>query len=120
LDSGGKAQLAAEAAIAHRAHDVVILDISALTTIADYFVIASGTSTLHTGAVADAVLKSLSELDIAPSHTEGRRDERWILLDYGDVIVHVFRQDEREYYGLERLWGDARRVAAAAPGANLD
>jgi len=85
---------------------VTILDVREMTLIADYFVIASGSNLRHVRAMADGLTYDLKELR-SPHHVEGYGAGYWILLDYGDVVVHVFREEERSFYGLERLWGDA-------------
>ena len=85
--------------------DIEILKIDAKTTLADYFVIVTGSSTIHVKTLADEVLFQIKEkLDISPGHIEGLEDRRWVLIDYGDVVVHVFHQEERNFYDLERLW----------------
>ncbi|NLU05256.1 MAG: ribosome silencing factor [Firmicutes bacterium] len=89
--------------------DVVILDVGDITLIADFFVIASGSNPRHVQALADRVVYS-EDIPKKPMHVEGYGLGFWVLLDYGDVIVHVFRDEEREFYGLERLWGDAPQV----------
>lgn len=83
------------------------MDISA---IADYFVIATGTSSTHVKALADEVEAQLDEAGISVSHVEGYRSNSWILLDYVDVVVHVFSDEAREYYDLERLWQDGEII----------
>lgn len=89
--------------------DVDILDVREVTLIADYFVIASGSSVRHVKGLAERVLY-LSEGKRKPIHVEGYQLGTWVLLDYGDVVVHIFRESERSFYGLERLWGDAPMV----------
>ncbi len=85
--------------------DIEILKIDAKTTLADYFVIVTGSSTIHVKTLADEVLFQIKEkLDISPGHIEGLEGRRWVLIDYGDVVVHVFHQEERNFYDLERLW----------------
>ncbi|NLB09966.1 MAG: ribosome silencing factor [Clostridiaceae bacterium] len=85
--------------------DIEILKIDAKTTLADYFVIVTGSSTIHVKTLADEVVFQIKEkLDISPGHIEGLEDRRWVLIDYGDVVVHVFHQEERNFYDLERLW----------------
>ncbi|MFQ3582946.1 MAG: ribosome silencing factor [Chloracidobacterium sp.] len=88
----------------------IVLDISELTSFADYFVIATGTSSRHVQALADEVEKQLATLKVYPRHIEGYADGEWVLMDYGDVIVHVFTPEQREFYGLERLWSDAGKL----------
>jgi len=92
--------------------EVRILDIRSISTMADYFVICSGTSTTHVRAIADNVEQTLSKQHgLVLHHMEGYQNGRWILLDFGDLVVHVMHEDERHFYNLERLWGDAREVA---------
>ena len=85
-------------------------DAAELTTMADFFVIVSGRSDRQVSALSGAIVDELRDQGIRPLGTEGRASSRWVLLDYGSVIVHVFAPDEREYYGLERLWGKAAQV----------
>lgn len=87
------------------AKDVEMIEITEKSSLADYFVIASGRSTTQAKALADEVeYKLQEELGISPRHTEGFQSRRWLLLDYIDVVVHIFLEEEREYYSLERLW----------------
>ena len=90
---------------------MVGLDLSGLDGVADYFLICSGTSEPQVKAIAEAVEDQLRAAGAKPWHIEGREFRRWVLLDFVDVVVHVFHEKTREYYLLERLWGDARRVA---------
>jgi ribosome-associated protein len=92
------------------AEDIIVLDVRALTTIADYFVICSGNSERQVRAVSRQLLDALSQDGVKPLHGEGESDSNWVLLDYGDVIVHVFTPQERDYYRLERLWSAAVTV----------
>ncbi len=101
---------AAEAAASKKAIDMVGLDLSGLDGVADYFLICSGSSEPQVKAIAEAVEDTLRPLGAKPWHVEGQEFRRWVLLDYVDVVVHVFHEKTREYYLLERLWGDARRV----------
>jgi len=105
---------AAEAAESKKALDVEILDIQGLTTIADYFLICSGTNITQIGAIADGIGHALARHGLHPDHIEGGAGATWILMDYGDVIVHIFDEQTRAFYGLERLWGDAKRVRPEA------
>ncbi len=107
MDSRRKALLAAEAAETKLAEGVVVLDIQEHTPIADFFVIASGTNRVHIKAITEAVEERLEAEGVRVEHTEGQEDAGWVLLDYGDVVVHIFHPREREYYKLEYLWGDA-------------
>lgn len=101
---------AARTAAAKQAEDIVILDVHGLIVITDFFVICSGTSDRQVRTVVDEVEKALRAHDRRPVRREGETDGRWVLLDYVDVVVHVFAEEEREYYDLERLWRDAPRV----------
>jgi len=96
-----------------KAQDVKAIDISELTTIAQYFVICSGTSVTHIKTLADFVEEKLMESGVHCLHREGYNSARWILLDYGDVVVHIFHEEDREFYGLERLWQDGKPVPVA-------
>lgn len=90
-----------------KASDVVLLDIHELTTLADYFVICSGSSERQLGAIADGVTEGLREQGIRPIGREGSSSAHWLLLDYGAVIVHIMAPPERDFYQLERLWAEA-------------
>ncbi|MGI5948830.1 ribosome silencing factor [Peptoniphilus sp.] len=84
--------------------DIKVLDIKGMTSIADYFVIVSGNSSTQVSALADEIEDKMAKEGYELENTEGKNSSRWILLDFGDIIVHVFHKDEREYYNLERLW----------------
>jgi len=103
-------RLAAAAAASKKATDLVGLDLSGLEGVADYFLICSGASEPQVKAIAEEVEDKLRERGARPWHVEGREFRRWVLLDFVDVVVHVFHERTRDYYLLERLWGDARRV----------
>ena len=90
--------------------DIVLLRTAELTTMADYFVIASGRSERQVQALSQAIVDELRDDGVRPLGVEGLSSARWVLLDYGGVIVHVFSPEEREYYGLERLWSGAAQV----------
>ena len=87
---------------------ISVIEIADLTTLADYFVIASGSSNTQINALCDAVEKALDGLGEHPLRREGYRDGTWVLLDYGSIAVHVFSQEAREFYSLERLWSDGK------------
>jgi len=92
-----------------KAKDIDVIDVSDKTILADFFVIATGTSTTHVKALADEVEYLLKEKDNRlVDHVEGFESSRWILLDYGDVVVHVFHSEERDFYSLEKLWQQSR------------
>jgi len=101
---------AARAAAAKQATDVTILDVQGLIVITDYFVICSGQTDRQVKTIVEEVEKAVRDLGERPVRREGEADSRWVLLDYVDVVVHVFAEQEREYYDLERLWRDAPRV----------
>jgi ribosome-associated protein len=106
-----KLMIAAAAASERKALDMVAIDIRKIASFAEYFLVCSGTSTRQVQAIADEVMEKLREArDARPLHTEGYETAMWILLDYGDLIVHVFTEDSRQFYQLERLWRDAERV----------
>lgn len=90
--------------------DVVLLDIRRLTTFADYFVITSGTSKVQIRALAENVEEALDGANVRPLHREGSAEDGWILIDYGQVVVHIFSPERREFYGLEKLWSGATTV----------
>ncbi|MDD2511027.1 MAG: ribosome silencing factor [Syntrophomonas sp.] len=104
------AQAVAAACLDEKAVDVVILDVSELTIIADYFVIATARSRVQVQSIVELVQERLKEFDISPSRIEGLEQGSWAVMDYSSTILHVFRPEEREYYDLENLWGDAREV----------
>ncbi len=102
------AQAAAELSLTKKATDVRILDLRDVTTMADFFVVCSADSDTQVRAIADAVLEGLKDEDVRPYHKEGYENLQWVLLDYVDVVVHVFHRDARTFYNLEKLWGDAK------------
>ncbi|MEG1858569.1 MAG: ribosome silencing factor [Pseudoflavonifractor sp.] len=90
--------------------DIMVLETTDLTSLADYFVICTGTSSTQIKALADACEKAMDDCGETPHHIEGHRGGTWILLDYASVVVHVFMEDARKFYDLERLWHDATPV----------
>lgn len=110
MDAARVAKLAVQAVEEKKGFNPVTLDLRQLTPIADYFVITSGASTIQVQAIAERVEELLKENGVKLLHREGRQHDRWILLDYGGVVVHIFLEEERRFYDLERLWGDARVV----------
>lgn len=107
LDRVAKAVLIAEAAHARKADDVVGLDVRNLSSFADTFIIATGTSDRHVRSVADAIEAVLKAHGDVPLGIEGYEEGRWVLIDCTDTIVHIFQREVREHYDLERLWSDA-------------
>lgn len=99
-----------EASLDKKAFDIKVLDIRELTTVADYFIIASGNSTIQTSTIADEIEWKMEEAGYDLLSKEGKQSARWILLDFGDIIVHVFHKEDREFYNLEKLWIDAKVV----------
>jgi len=100
------AELMANAALEKKAEDIKILDLRGLTDIADHFVIATGNGGLHVKAIADHI-RDESNTSEKPWHIEGYENLKWVLLDYVDVVIHIFERDTRDYYDIERLWADA-------------
>ena len=90
-----------------KAEDITVLDLRGIAEFADYFVICSGTSDVHVRAIADSVIDRSKKDNQRPLNTEGYDQRKWILIDFVDVVVHVMQPKDREFYGLERLWGDA-------------
>lgn len=90
--------------------DIKILDISVFSSYAEFFVIATGTSTKHTIALADEVYKKMSEKEVFLKHKEGYNKGNWVLLDFLDIVVHIFTEEEREFYDLERIWKGAKYI----------
>jgi ribosome-associated protein len=102
-----KFELWVKAALKKKAFDVLILDIGAISSFADYFIICSGSSHRQVQAIASSIEEELKKKGIRPLGREGFNEGTWILLDYDDIIIHVFYHTTREFYGLERLWADA-------------
>jgi len=114
LEPGAIACLAAEAAVVKKGHNPVILDLRPVTLVADYFVITSAPTAVQVRAITEGIQARLREQGMTVRHREGYDLARWILLDYGAVVVHVLNEVERAFYNLERLWGDAEVVPWAA------
>src|SRR5215470_7360227 len=103
-------EIAVRAADEKKAQEILVLRLSAITEFTDYFIICTGNSTRQTQAIADAVTEELKKIKTRPLHTEGYNNAEWILIDYGAFVVHVFTQQSRGFYDLERLWRDAEKV----------
>jgi ribosome-associated protein len=110
LSAREKAIAIARASDEKKAEDVDVLDVRGLCNFTDFFVIATGLSRLQLRAIHDIIVERLKELDIPPLNVDGLATSRWIVLDYGDVIAHILNTEARNYYALERLWGDAKVV----------
>lgn len=110
------ARVAADAIFAKKGADIVLLDVAGQFFLSDVFVIATGTSRPHVQALAEHVEEKLGEaFGTKPLRVEGATEGEWVLLDYGDIIVHVFQPAPRDFYSLERLWGDSARVLWEEP-----
>jgi ribosome-associated protein len=103
-------KVAVHAADEKKAQEILVLRLSAITEFTDYFIICTGNSTRQTQAIADAVIEELKKVKARPLHTEGYNTAEWILIDYGAFVVHVFTEQSRGFYDLERLWRDAEKI----------
>ena len=112
LDTVQRVREAVAAADDRKALDLKVLHLQKISDFTDYFLICSGTSERQVQAIADAVQEKLREHRVRPLHVEGYNRAQWVLIDYGDLVVHVFQEEPRRYYALERLWGDAPEVSA--------
>lgn len=98
---------AAQAASDKKAQDILVLDMRDVFVLTDYFIICSGKTDRQVGSIRKAVEERLAAVGVKPARREGERHKLWVLLDYLDIVVHIFRQEERDYYEIERLWKDA-------------
>jgi ribosome-associated protein len=110
LTGKGLALACAREAAEKKAENILVLDMRAISSIADYFVICSGSSTRQVKAIAESIVEEARGGGARCWHREGWADGRWIVIDFSDIIVHVFQDDARRYYQIERLWGDAKSV----------
>lgn len=115
-DSRSKALIAAGAAQAKKAEDIRILDVGPLISITDYFVICSGRNERQVKTITDEVMRKMRQHGLKPYRREGERGQRWVLLDYLDIVIHIFHTEEREFYEIERLWADADTVELQEEG----
>ena len=105
---------ATELAADRKAADMLVMDLRGISNATDYFLLASGTSDMHVRAIAEHIIEELKKEGVRPSHVEGLRTGRWVLIDYIDFVIHVFHPAARDFYQLERLWGDAPTLALEA------
>ncbi len=110
MNSTEKANLAVKILDSKKAKDIDLLKVGELTILTDYFVICTADSSTQVKALADALEDEFEKLDIKPFSREGKDGMNWLLLDYGDVIVHIFYREMREFYSLEKLWDDAEKI----------
>jgi ribosome-associated protein len=101
------ARTAGKLALTKKGYDIKILKLKNLTSVCDYFVIVSGDVDVHVKAIAETIDNGLLDLGVKPWHREGVRGGKWVLLDYVDVVVHIFQKSARDFYALEKFWGDA-------------
>ena len=106
-----KKEIAIEVLKNKKAQDIKVIDISELSILADYFIIATGTSSTHVQSLAENLEEKLNEAGFDIHHKEGFRSGSWILLDYYDIVIHLFSKEERDFYNLERLWADATTIS---------
>lgn len=111
------ARIAGRLALSKKGFDVRVLNLKGLSSVCDYFVIASGAADMHVKSIAESIDEGLSEVGERPYHIEGMEDGNWVLLDYVDVVVHIFRERTRQFYALEKLWGDAAAEELAEKAA---
>lgn len=110
MDSKELLKMAVQAADGRRAEDITALKVDSITPMADYFVIMTGGSNRQVQAIANAIIEAAHENDVDIKSVEGKQEAQWVLIDLGDVVVHVFREETRHYYNLEKLWSDAPLV----------
>ena len=111
-DTATAVRQAVAAALDKKAEDLKVLEVGQLTQFTDYFLLCSGQNARQVQAIADGVERRLREHKLRPAHVEGYQTGQWVLMDYGDFVLHVFLHERRRFYGLERLWGDAPNVTA--------
>ncbi len=107
LSTEEKVRLGARAALERKAEGVVVLDLQGISSVADFFLLASAQSTTQIQSISEAIELALKSQGVRPLHSEGMPESGWLLLDYGDVVIHLFLEETRVFYALERLWGDA-------------
>ena len=110
-DSKLMAKLAYKALEDKKSEDIRVIEIGEISVLADYFIIANGNSSSQVDAMVDAVQEELSKEGVEPKRVEGVRSSGWILLDYGDLVVHIFSKEDRLFYDLERIWRDGKNIS---------
>ncbi|SFA69898.1 ribosome-associated protein [Lentibacillus halodurans] len=117
MDNNEILQVIANACDDKRAEDIVALDMQDVSLMADYFLVCHGSNERQVQAIAGAIKETMEETDIHVKRMEGFEQARWILVDLDDIVCHIFHEDERYYYNLERLWGDASRIELHIAGS---
>ncbi len=107
VETADRVRVAVAAALDRKAQDLRVLNLGPVSDFTDYFLISSGTSERQVQAIAESIQEALAAEGVRPLHVEGQRGGNWVLLDYGDLVAHVFQPEPREFYALERLWADA-------------
>ncbi len=115
LEARDKALLCVRFALEKKAYDLVLMDVGPLTSLADYFLVCTGRSDTQVQAIAQSIEDNLAPRGVLPLSIEGQRRGQWVVIDYGDVVIHVFYEPVRAFYDLERLWARAARVALPEP-----
>lgn len=105
-----KLEIIVKALDSKKAEDIKVIKVGDLTVIADYFVIADGTSSTQTKALADEAEYKMQENSVVPNRVQGNNGSNWVIIDYGDIVVHVFSKEQRDFYNLERLWRDGEDI----------
>ncbi len=113
-EAGSLVRMAENLAAEKKAREIIILEIGKVSLVADYFMITEGATKIQAQAIADHIMQNLKAEGYTLLHKEGYHEGLWILLDYGSVVIHIFQPGERNFYNLERLWGHAPRLFAAA------
>lgn len=108
MESGSMVKKAVEILEDKKARDIEVIDISGISTLSDYFVICNGTSITHIKTLADELEIKMAEAGWRYNHKEGYGSARWILMDFGEVVIHIFHEEDRSFYNLERLWSDGK------------
>lgn len=119
IDSWEKALLLSRFALEKKAYDLILMEVREMTSIADYFIICTGRSDRQVQSIAQGIEENLGPMGVRPLSVEGAGRGQWLLMDFSDVIVHIFYQPVREFYDLEGLWADAPRVELPEPYATL-